>query len=149
MIHSLKIFIGSGFYSGYFPKIPGTMGSFGALLIFLIPGFEKPIIIIPMIVFSILISVYLGNYFEMKYGKDPAIFTLDEYVGTWIAFLFLPKTMLIITIGFILWRVLDIIKPYPANKLEAIKGGWGIVLDDVISGMYSLIIMHIFNILFY
>jgi len=102
-----------------------------------------------MIVFSILISVYLGNYFEMKYGKDPAIFTLDEYVGTWIAFLFLPKTMLIITIGFILWRVLDIIKPYPANKLEAIKGGWGIVLDDVISGMYSLIIMHIFNILFY
>ncbi len=149
MIHKIKLFLGTGFLSGYFPKAPGTFGSIFALIIFLIPGFENYLIIIPSILLSILIGVPLGNYFEQKFGKDPSIFTLDEFIGTWITFLFLPKTTIIIIVGFLIWRILDITKPFPANKVESIKGGWGIILDDIISGMYSLLIMHIFNILFY
>ena len=53
-----------------------------------------------------------------------------------------------ITVGFIVWRILDIVKPYPANKLESLKGGLGIMLDDVVSGLYSLVIMVIFNFIF-
>lgn len=149
MIHNLKIFLGTGLYSGFFPKAPGTAGSFIALLIYLIPGFENLTIILSAIFISILIGIPLGNYFEVIYGKDPGIFTLDEFIGTWITFLFLPKNIIIITFGFILWRVLDIYKPFPANIFESLKGGWGIILDDVISGMYSLIIMYIFSIVFY
>jgi len=147
-LKKIKIFIGTGFYSGFTPVAPGTAGSIVAFFIFLIPGFENLYIISFAIIFSILIGIPLGNFFENIYGKDPGIFTLDEFIGTWIAFLFVPKHWLILIIGFLLWRILDILKPFPANKAEKLTGGVGIVLDDIISGVYSLIIIHIFITLF-
>ena len=142
-------FVGSGLFSGYFPFAPGTMGSLFALGIFLIPGFENLYIILPVTLICFIIGIPLGNYFEKIYGKDPKQFTLDEFVGTWITFLFVPKSLLLIIVGFIIWRVLDIIKPFPANRLESLNGGLGIMLDDVASGMYSLLIIHIFKFLLY
>ena len=65
----------------------------------------------------------------------------------WIALLFTPYSMIWIAATFIIWRFLDIVKPFPANKAEKLKGGLGIMLDDVISGMYSLIIIYIFKVL--
>ena len=144
----IKKIIGSGFYSGYAPFAPGTFGSIIAFLIFLIPGFEKTYIIIPAILLAIVIGIPVGNYFEELYGKDPGIFTLDEFIGTWITFLFVPKNWIVLLFGFILWRIFDITKPFPAKKAEELKGGVGIILDDVISGVYSLIIIHIFITLF-
>ncbi len=144
----IKKIIGSGFYSGYAPFAPGTFGSVVAFLIFLIPGFEKTYIIIPVILLAIVIGIPVGNYFEELYGKDPGIFTLDEFIGTWITFLFVPKNWIVLLFGFILWRILDITKPFPAKKAEELNGGVGIILDDVISGVYSLIIIHIFITLF-
>lgn len=144
----LKIFLGSGMFSGYIPFAPGTFGSLFALVIYLIPGFDEYIIIIPAIIISFLVGLLLGNYFELLYGKDPKQFTLDEFVGTWIALLSLPHSFIEIIIIFIIWRFFDISKVYPANKLEALKGGLGIMMDDVVSGMYSLIIIYIFKVLF-
>ena len=144
----IKKIIGSGFYSGYAPFAPGTFGSVVAFLIFLIPGFEKTYIIIPAILSAIVIGIPVGNYFEELYGKDPGIFTLDEFIGTWITFLFVPKNWIVLLFGFILWRIFDITKPFPAKKAEELNGGVGIILDDVISGVYSLIIIHIFITLF-
>ena len=149
MLDKIYKLIGSGIYSGYFPFASGTIGSIVALLFFLIPDFEKPIIIIPAIIISFFVGIYLGNYFESIYGKDPKEFTLDEFVGTWITFLFVPKTIPFLIGGFIIWRFFDIIKPFPANKLESLKGGLGIMLDDVVSGMYSLLIIYIFKIVLY
>ncbi len=140
----IKIFIGTGFYSGYFPIAPGTFGSIVAMLIFLIPGFENVYIIIPAILAAVLVGIPIGNYFEKLYGKDPGIFVLDEFIGTWITFLFVPKNWILLLGGFILWRFLDIIKPFPAKRAEELNGGAGIILDDVVSGVYSLIIIHIF-----
>ena len=142
-INFFEKFIGSGFYTGYFPVASGTVGSLAALIIYLIPGFEKLYIIIPSIAIFTLYGIYLGNKFENKYGKDPAECTVDEVVGTWISLIALPKTIGIIVTAFLLWRILDIIKPPPARNLEKIKGGLGIMLDDVISGAYTLIIMHL------
>ena len=99
--------------------------------------------IIPSIAVFTSYGIYLGNKFENKYGKDPAECTVDEIVGTWISLIALPKTIGIIIIAFLLWRILDIIKPLPARNLEKIKGGLGIMIDDVISGIYTLIIMHL------
>ena len=149
MILQLNKIIGSGFLSGYFPFAPGTIGSIVALGIFLIPGFENIYIILPITIICFIIGIPLGDYFEKLYGKDPKQFTLDEFVGTWITFMFIPKSFILIIIGFALWRLLDIIKPYPANRLESLNGGLGIMLDDVASGMYSLLIMYIFKVLFY
>jgi len=147
-LKKIKKFIGTGFYSGYAPVAPGTFGSLVALLIYLIPGFENLFIIIPAILVSIIIGIPVGNYFEKLYGKDPGIFTLDEFIGTWITFLFVPKEWVIILLGFVLWRILDITKPFPAKKAEEFNGGVGIILDDIVSGVYSLIIIHIFISLF-
>jgi len=90
-----------------------------------------------------VIGIHIGTKFENAYGKDPSKFVLDEFVGTWLALLALPKTLIIVLISFILWRVLDILKPFPARQMEKIKGGWGIMLDDIVSGIYTLILMQI------
>jgi len=142
-INFFEKLIGSGFYTGFFPVASGTIGSLAALIIYLIPGFEKLFIIIPFTLIFIVYGIYLGNKFETNYGKDPAECTVDEVVGTWISVLALPKTLWIIVIAFFIWRILDIIKPPPARNLERLKGGLGIMLDDVVSGIYTLIIMHL------
>jgi len=140
-INFFEKFIGSGFYTGYSPYISGTVGSLAALIIYLIPGFENLFIIVPAIIIFMVYGIYVGNKFESEYGKDPSQCTVDEVVGTWISLIALPKTIGIIITAFFLWRILDIIKPPPARNLERLKGGLGIMIDDVISGIYTLIIM--------
>ena len=135
--------LGSGFYTGYIPIASGTFGSFAALLIYFIPGFEKLFIILPVTLIFLLYGIYVGSKFETVYGKDPAECTIDEMVGMWISLILLPKTSFIVAITFIIWRVLDIIKPSPARSFERFKGGFGIMIDDVVSSIYTLIIMHL------
>lgn len=149
MIKKIKIFLGTGFYSGYFPKMPGTFSSLIAMLFFFIPGFDNLYFLIPLIILIFFLGIYLGSEFENIYEKDPPIFTLDEFVGTWITFLFVEKSIIILIFGFLIWRLLDIVKPFPANKVEKLKGGLGIMMDDVISGVYSLLIIHIFKVIIY
>jgi phosphatidylglycerophosphatase A len=140
--------LGSGFYTGYIPFIPGTFGSLAALIIYYVPGFEKLTIMIPFIIIFIAYGIYAGNKFENFYGKDPSQCTIDEVVGTWISLLFLPKNIGISILSFIIWRVLDIIKPFPARNFEKLKGGLGIMMDDIASGIYTLIIVHLILIIF-
>ena len=147
-INSFEKFIGSGFFTGYFPVASGTVGSLAAIVIYLIPGFEKLFVIIPATLVIVFYGIYIGTKFEAEYGKDPAQCTIDEVAGTWISLIALPKTFGIIIAAFFLWRILDIIKPPPARNLERLKGGLGIMIDDVISGIYTLIIMHLVVYLF-
>ncbi len=136
--------IGSGFYTGYIPFASGTFGSLAALLIYWIPGFEKNQILIPAIIIFTFYGIYLGTKFEGKYGKDPKECTVDEVVGMWLSLLFIPKSILLSAIAFIIWRALDVIKPSPARQLEDLKGGIGIMMDDVVSGIYTAVIMNVF-----
>jgi len=147
-INFFEKFIGSGFYTGYSPYVSGTVGSLAALIIYLIPGFEQLFIIIPAIIIFMTYGIYIGNKFEVEYGKDPGQCTVDEVVGMWISLVAIPKSIGIIVSAFILWRILDIIKPPPARNFERLKGGLGIMIDDVISGIYTLIIMHLVVYLF-
>jgi len=142
-INLFEKIIGSGFYTGYIPVASGTFGSAAALIIYLIPGFENLWVICPAILILFVYGVFVSGKFEKLYGKDPAECTVDEVVGTWIAIIALPKTILIIMISFFVWRALDIIKPFPAGTSENLPGGWGIMIDDVISGTYTLIILHL------
>lgn len=135
--------IGSGFYTGYIPIASGTFGSIAAIIIYLIPGFEKLYVIIPAIFVLFIYGLFVSSKFEKTYGKDPSQCTVDEIVGTWISLIALPKTFLIILTSFLIWRLLDIIKPFPAGKSENLNSGLGIMVDDVISGFYSLIIVHL------
>lgn len=142
-INLFEKIIGSTFFTGYIPVAPGTFASMIAFLIYFIPGFEKLWIITPAIVLFFIYGVYVSFKFEAVYGKDPSECTVDELVGSWIALVALPKTVLIAVTSFFIWRILDIIKPFPARTSENLHGGWGIMIDDVISGFYTLIIVHL------
>lgn len=147
-INFLEKLIGSGFYTGYIPFASGTFGSSVALFIYWIPGFENPIIIFSVIIVFGLFGIYVGTKFEKEYGKDPSECTIDEMVGQWISLLFVPKTITLSIIVFLIWRFFDIIKPFPARNLEKLPGGLGIMIDDVVSGFYSLILIHLILVIF-
>ncbi len=143
-INLFEKFLGSGFYTGYIPFASGTFGSLAASIIYyFVPGTDNIFVLSSMILAFFFYGVYVSYKFENVYGKDPAECTIDEVVGTWIALLNLPKSILLIVISFFIWRALDIIKPYPARKSESLTGGWGIMVDDVISAFYTFLIMQI------
>lgn len=148
-INFVERLVGSGLFTGYIPLASGSFGSIVALLIYyIIPNFEKSIVIIPAIIFFSIWGISIGTKFENLYGKDPAECTIDEVIGMWISLLFVPKELTIALLAFIVWRAMDIIKPYPARKAESLEGGLGVILDDIISAIYSLIIVHLILVIF-
>jgi len=141
--------LGSTLFSGYIPFASGTFSSAVAFAFYWIPGFEKPALLIPLIILFSLLGIFIGSRFEKSYGKDPSQCTIDETVGMWISLLFLPKQIIITVIAFFIWRLLDIIKPFPARQSEKLPGGIGIVTDDIISAIYTSIIMNLIVIKFF
>lgn len=135
--------VGSGLFTGYIPIASGTFGSLIGLVVYLIPGVEQIYILIPLIVVFFFWGISLGNQFEIAYGKDPSQCTIDEVVGMWITLIMVPKTITNLIIAFFVWRIFDIIKPSPARELEKLRGGLGIMIDDVVAGLYALVVVHI------
>jgi phosphatidylglycerophosphatase A len=74
--------------------------------------------------------------------KDPGAAVVDEIVGMWLSLLFLPFTPATAIAGFVLFRVLDVFKPWPARQLESLPGGWGIMTDDVMAGIYANLLLR-------
>lgn len=134
----------SALFSGYSPVATGTIGSAVGLAFYLIPGFEHPYVIIPASFAVMLLGAKTAGLMEMAYGHDPAEVTIDEVLGMWVSLLLLPKSLLIALSGFFLFRVFDIIKPFPARKFDSMHGGLGVMLDDVISGVYTNLLLHLF-----
>jgi phosphatidylglycerophosphatase A len=144
----------SGLYSGYFPVASGTVGSFVALLLYyFIPPLSNSHLLLLVAVVTFVLGIQASEIMEKYYGHDPAEVTIDEVVGMWISLLFLPHNIFIVGCAFLFFRILDIIKPYPANRFDTMNGGIGIMMDDVVSGIYTnliiqaLLYIHIFNFL--
>ena len=74
--------------------------------------------------------------------KDPGAAVVDEVVGMWVSLLFLPFTPATAVAAFLLFRVLDVFKPYPARQFESLPGGWGIMTDDVMAGVYANLLLR-------
>jgi phosphatidylglycerophosphatase A len=73
--------------------------------------------------------------------EDPGVVVIDEVVGQWVTLLFLPFTPAVAAAGFVLFRVLDVFKPWPARQLESLPGGWGIMGDDLMAGIYGNLLL--------
>jgi phosphatidylglycerophosphatase A len=136
-------FFGSGFLSGYSPFASGTVGSAVALLFLFIPNFSNPSIIIPISLLFFLLGVIVSDKMETVLGQDPSVVTIDEIVGMWISLWFVPITIINVGTAFLIFRILDILKPYPAGEIDKQPGGWNIMLDDVIAGIYTNFIVNI------
>ncbi|MDP1677106.1 MAG: phosphatidylglycerophosphatase A [Bacteroidota bacterium] len=135
--------IGSGFFTGYAPGASGTIGSALALAFFLIPNFSSLYSIIPSTIVLFVIGGFAAEKMEKIYGQDPSVVTVDEIVGMWLSLWFIPVTYLNLGLAFIIFRILDILKPYPAGEFDKRSGGWNIMFDDVIAGLYTNIILQI------
>lgn len=129
---------GTGFGTGYLPYVPGTWGSLAALLMaWFVPGFVSIPTFFYVIVGAFAIGVWAGGEVEKDYGKDAKEITIDEFVGQWIALLFVPKTLLAFALAFIFFRFFDVAKIEPINKLQKLPKGWGVMMDDVVAGVYA------------
>lgn len=129
----------TGFYSGYFPIAPGTVGSLiAAVLTGLVPASQS--ILFPLFIgLFYFIGVWASSEVEKTHGHDASVINLDEMIGMWISVLFLPMRMNLFWLGgaFLLFRLYDIIKPFPANDAQKLPRGWGVMTDDVAAGVYA------------
>jgi phosphatidylglycerophosphatase A len=133
----------SALFSGYSPVASGTVGSAVALAFYFIPGFESFVIIGTSILVVFILGIKSASTMELRYGHDPAEVTIDEVLGMWISLILLPKNIFIIVPAFFIFRFFDIVKPYPARKFDNMHGGFGIMMDDVVAGIYTNIILQL------
>lgn len=132
----------SACFTGYAPIASGTVASAFAALFFLIPGFEQWFILLPATVIVYLLGIPAGTRMEGTYGHDPAEVTIDEVVGMWVSLMFLPVTVGTVTVAFFVFRFMDIVKPFPARRFDQMTGGFGIMTDDVVAGVYANLVMQ-------
>jgi len=135
--------------AGYSPFAPGTMGALvGILILFFIKWLQPELqyftwgLLVVTIIFTLL-GVWSSNELEAEWGKDPSKIVVDELVGVWIAVLWIPAKTHWLILGFILFRFFDILKPLGIRRLEKLKGGWGVMIDDVGAGIYANIVLQV------
>jgi phosphatidylglycerophosphatase A len=150
-MHRLIMILATGFYSGYLPKAPGTWGSFvGLLLVYLCHNLSLPVYLAVVAGLFITGSFAAGEAEKILDNRDPGAVVIDEIVGMLITMVAVPLTPLTMLLGFILFRFFDIVKPFPVNFFDQrLHGGPGIMLDDVVAGIYSLIILQLIIFLFF
>ncbi len=139
------LFIATGFGVGYSPIAPGTLGTLLAIPVYyFLSNIRSPLYEITLVGFFFL-SVWVSQTAEIFFGKrDDQRIVIDEMMGFFITMLWIERTAPFIIIGFFLFRFFDILKPFPIRYLEKrVKGGFGVVLDDVMAGVYANIVLHL------
>ena len=135
---------------GFIPLAPGTFGSLFSILIwyFFIDLFSI-FYFIALFLFVLSVSFYFTDIYLDNYKKkDPSEVIVDEFLGQSIPLLFIVNFNIYeVLIAFVTFRFFDIYKIYPINKIEDLKGSYGVILDDIVAGIYSLIILMLYKIL--
>lgn len=131
------------FYTGYFPVAPGTFGSLAGLgLYFLVKNNPQ----LYFLAFALVTAagILLSGEGERIFGrKDPNCVVIDEVSGMLLSFAFLPYDVRIVVAGFILFRAFDALKPFPADRLQSLKGSAGIMSDDIMAALYTNFLLQV------
>ena len=145
--HKLVLFTvsGAGAGIGYIPWFSGTAGTLGAILLGLnLIAARTPSIALLALLAATGIAIVLSNRrAAILRQKDPGIIVIDEIIGFLVANFLAPPGFAVLLSTFVLFRVFDIAKVFPIKSLERLPGGTGIVLDDVMAGVYALIIQRL------
>ena len=138
-------FIALGFGSGLTPKIPGTAGTLVGVLVFILMPDTSWMTYLLIVVCGFLFGIFCCGYTaKILNVHDHHSIVWDEIIGYMITMFMVPKEWIWILIGFILFRIFDILKPWPISFIDRrIEGGLGIMLDDVIAALFSLAIIQI------
>jgi phosphatidylglycerophosphatase A len=132
-------------FIGYTPYAPGTAGTAaGLLIVFLLKPDNAELLIGSVLV--LLIGTLTAHYAEKQLGKDSSHIIIDELCGYLISVLFIPPNIGYFLAAFILFRIFDILKPPPIRKIEKIiPGGAGVMLDDVLAGIYTNVCLQLWR----
>jgi phosphatidylglycerophosphatase A len=137
----LVTLFGSFFYTGFAPIAPASFACLVWLVIYLFVPYGGYLAHWIALVIVLGPSIYLSRTMEGYFGTDASCIVIDEFVGMQITFLMVPPSIGAGLIGLVLFRVFDIVKPPPVGAAERIGGGVGVVLDDVVAGIYSRIVL--------
>lgn len=135
-------FIASVGYLGFSPLAPGTVGTLAAFAVYwwLVPAGLWVLVVAAV---AIAVGIWAGGVAEKVWQKkDPGRVCVDEFAAYFVAVAFLPKTAAYAVAAFILSRVFDILKPFPAGRSQRLPGGWGIMADDVVAAVYANLILQ-------
>lgn len=140
----LALFISTFGYVGYAPVAPGTFGSAAGLAVFYAVRSTGSVAIeVTAIVVLFAIGIWSGTVAEHHFGGvDPGPIVLDEVVGMLITLCLLPVNGVGIFVGFLVFRVLDVIKPFPSARFERLPGGLGVMADDGMAAIYGNLLMR-------
>lgn len=140
--------IATSFGAGFSPVAPGTMGALVAILVWYILSLCMAYSTLQwtlagLIVVFTIIGVWSATVSERYWGEDPSKVVIDETVGEWIALLAVPagQHWAYVVAAFVLFRFFDIFKPLGVRSMENLKGGYGIMADDILSGVYAAVVM--------
>lgn len=140
-------FFALGFGSGLAPKAPGTFGTLFALGLWLFICHLSLSLQIVIIFFSFLAGIYFCKKTSEDLGvHDHGAIVWDEFVGFWLTMTFLPVGFFWLLLGFVVFRIMDVLKPWPISLLDKkVKGGFGIMIDDILAGFLAGIILFLIN----
>lgn len=139
----------TAFYTGYLPVAPGTAGTVVGMAIYILEyllfGVEISWIVNIIVVVLVLYpSIRIADAGEMFFGeKDPPEVVIDEVIGYWVSVIAFPFNWKIVVLAFFIFRLIDIIKPYPLKRLQRLSAGLGIVIDDIVAGLYTNLLLII------
>jgi phosphatidylglycerophosphatase A len=136
---NVAMIVATAGYVGFFPIAPGTAGSLAGLVLFAfvrwvgVPAFEIVVVLAVLVV-----GIWSASVAERALDQtDPGPVVIDEVLGMLITLAFLPVSLTGVGVGFVLFRIFDVVKPFPAARLESLHGGMGIMLDDAVAGLYA------------
>jgi phosphatidylglycerophosphatase A len=144
VLAKLATFIGTAGYVGFIPIAPGTFGSAVGLLVYAgIRATDSWLLEAAVLAVTLLAGIWAADRLERQLGKDPSAVVIDEVLGMLVTLAFLDVNVTGAIVGFFLFRVLDVIKPPPAARLENLHGGPGIMFDDLMAGLYGHVVMRV------
>jgi phosphatidylglycerophosphatase A len=140
----LGVFIATCGYVGYAPVAPGTFGSAAGLLVFYaLRAVGSPPIELAAIAVVFAVGIWSAGIAERHFnGTDPGPVVIDEVLGMLVTLALLPVTFAGAIVGFLVFRVLDVIKPWPSAGFERLPGGLGVMADDGMAAVYAHLIMR-------
>lgn len=131
------------FYIGYLPVIPGTFGSIAGILLFYLIKDSLPVYTLFTLLLIIMGFLVTGEAEKILNKKDAKYIVIDEVCGMLLSLIFIPYDIKLVIIAFILFRILDSLKPYPAGRFQNLRGSPGVMLDDIVAGLYTNIILQV------
>jgi len=145
LVDRLAVFIATCAYVGYAPVAPGTFGSAAGLAVFVaVRASGSSGIELGAIVALFAIGVWSAGLAERYFGGiDPGPIVMDEVVGMLITLALLPVTVTGAVVGFFVFRILDVVKPWPSGRFERLPGGWGVMADDGMAAIYGNMLMRL------